>query len=136
MKDAGVPIHGIGMQMHVDPRHWPSAEQIRRNVERFVALGLVVEFTEMDVPVGQLRGSHAEKLSQQRTIAHDIVAACLAVEGCTGITLWGVSDRNSWLVSPAWARLRGQGPHFPLAFDAELRAKPMFFGIADALAGR
>ena len=24
MKDASVPIHGIGMQMHVDPRHWPS----------------------------------------------------------------------------------------------------------------
>jgi endo-1,4-beta-xylanase len=136
MKDAGVPIHGIGMQMHVDPRHWPSAEQIRRNVERFVALGLVVEFTEMDVPVGQLRGPLVEKLRQQRTIAHDIVAACLGVEGCTGITLWGVSDRNSWLASPVWARLRGQGPHFPLAFDAELRPKPMFFGIADAFAGR
>ena len=26
LKAAGVPIGGVGFQMHVDPRHWPSAE--------------------------------------------------------------------------------------------------------------
>ena len=29
LKEAGVPIHGVGFQMHVDPRHWPSADSIR-----------------------------------------------------------------------------------------------------------
>jgi endo-1,4-beta-xylanase len=136
LKEAGVPIHGIGMQMHVDPRHWPSAEEIRRNVERFAALGLFVEFTEMDVPVGRIRGSLDEKLQSQRVITHDIVAACLSVEKCTGITLWGASDADSWLNTPRWSALRGRGPHYPLAFDEDLEPKPMFTGILDAFAGR
>jgi endo-1,4-beta-xylanase len=136
MKEAGIPIHGVGMQMHVDPRYWPTAEQIQRNVERFAALGLLVEFTEMDVPVGQIHGSRTEKLQQQRIVTHDIVAACLKVEKCTGITLWGVSDRDSWLTIPQWAALRGRGPHYPLAFDDKLEPKPMYDGIVDAFAGR
>ncbi len=136
LKKAGVPIHGIGMQMHVDPRHWPTPEEIQRNVERFAALGLFVEFTEMDVPVGRIRGTLDEKLQSQRTITHDIVAACFRVEKCTGITLWGISDANSWLNDPHWGSLRGRGPHYPLAFDEVLEPKPMLFGILDAFAGR
>jgi endo-1,4-beta-xylanase len=90
----------------------------------------------MDVPVGRIHGSLDEKLQGQRTIAHDIVAACLKVEKCTGITLWGVSDADSWLNAPHWGALRGRGPHYPLAFDEVLKPKPMFFGILDAFAGR
>ena len=52
LKEAGVPITGVGFQMHVDPRHWPTADQIRTNLERYAALGLTIEITEMDVPVG------------------------------------------------------------------------------------
>jgi endo-1,4-beta-xylanase len=136
LKEAGVPIHGIGMQMHIDPRHWPTADQIRQNLERYAALGLFVELTEMDVPVGELPGSIDEKLNRQRAITHDIVAACVAVERCSGITFWGVSDRASWLNSPQWGQLRGRGPHYPLPFNADLRPKPMVAGIVDALSGR
>jgi endo-1,4-beta-xylanase len=133
LKEAGVPIHGVGFQMHVDPRHWPSADQIRRNIQRYAALGLVVEFTEMDVPVGALPGDINAKLTQQRQITHDIVAACVAVDGCTGITFWGVSDADSWLNSAHWGQLRGHGPHYPLPFNTNLEPKPMVAGIVDAL---
>ena len=77
-----------------------------------------------------------QKLDRQRTLTHDIVAACLAVEGCSGITFWGLTDRYSWLNSPRWGALRGQPPHYPLPFDADYRAKPMVAGILDAFAGR
>jgi endo-1,4-beta-xylanase len=136
LKAAGVPIHGIGLQMHVDPRRWPSPDEIQRNVGRFAALGLLVEFTELDVPVGQICGTWDQKLQRQRAIAHDIVAACLKVERCTGITLWGASDATSWLDHPRWRTLRGRGPHYPLAFDESFDPKPMYFGILDALLGR
>jgi endo-1,4-beta-xylanase len=134
LKEAGVPIHGIGFQMHVDPRHWPTVESIRKNMERFAALGLFVEFTEMDVPVGGLAGTIEEKLQQQRTITRDIVAACAGVDKCTGVTFWGLSDTDSWLSTPRWGALRGPGPHYPLPFNAKLQPKPMFAGILDALA--
>ncbi|HEY5448480.1 MAG TPA: endo-1,4-beta-xylanase [Polyangia bacterium] len=132
LKESGVPIHGVGFQMHVDPRQWPSADSIRQNIERYAALGLDVEFTEMDVAVGALPGDINEKLQRQREITHDIVAACVAVDRCTGITLWGVSDRDSWLSTAEWSHLRGRGPHYPLAFNANLEAKPMVAGILDA----
>src|SRR3954469_22016050 len=110
LEEGGVPIHGVGFQMHVDPRHWPTADAIRQNIQRYAALGLAVELTEMDVPVGALPGDINQKLQTQRQITHDIVAACVAVERCSGITFWGVSDRDSWLNSPAWGPRRGRGP--------------------------
>jgi len=136
MKAAGVPIDGVGFQMHVDPRRWPAADQIRRNLERFAALGVAVELTEMDVPVGEIEGADAQKLEQQRMLTHDIVAACVAVPQCSGITFWGFTDRYSWLNDPRWGALRGRLPHRPLPFDADYRPKPMVAAIGEALAGR
>ena len=136
LKQEGVPIHGVGFQMHVEPRKWPTAEEIRKNLERFVALGLTVELTEFDVPVGEVAGTPAEKLEWQKKYTHDIAAACFTLPACTGITLWGVNDAVSWLSTPEWGKLRGKGPHLPLPFDAEGKKKPMFDGIAAALQGK
>lgn len=133
LKEAGVPIHGVGFQMHVDPRRWPSADSIKRNMERYAALGLAIELTEVDVPVGAIPGTIEEKLNRQREITRGIVAACRTVDKCTGITFWGVTDNDSWLNSPEWGRLRGPGPHYPLPFSAKLEAKPMVAGILDGL---
>jgi endo-1,4-beta-xylanase len=135
LKEAGVPIAGVGFQMHVDPRHWPSAEAIRANIARYAALGLLVEFTEMDVPVGELPGDAQQKLQQQKQIAHDIVAACVAEQACTAVTFWGLTDRDSWLNDPHWGKLRGNGPHQPLLFDAQMHPKPIVQGVLDAFAG-
>jgi endo-1,4-beta-xylanase len=136
LKERGVPIHGVGFQMHVDPRHWPSTDSIRRNLERFAALGVFVELTEMDVPVGELPGSLDQKFAQQSQIAHDIVKACLSVPACKGITFWGLSDPQSWLSTPRWGQLRGNGPHLPLLFDGDYRAKPVFEGVSQAFRGQ
>jgi endo-1,4-beta-xylanase len=136
LKDAGVPIHGVGFQMHVDPRHWPSAGEIRQNFEGFAALGVLVEITEMDVPVGEIAGTLEQKLAAQKTLTHDIFAACVAVPQCSGITLWAFNDEHSWLASPKWGALRGKLPHYPLPFDAGYEPKPMYTGMVDALEGR
>lgn len=135
LKQAGVPVDGVGFQMHVDPRHWPSASEIQHNMERYAALGLAVEITEMDVPVGEIPGTPADKLQKQREITHDIVAACVAVDKCSGVTFWGLNDEYSWLSDPKWGRLRGRPPHLPLPLDADYRPKPMYFGVLDALQG-
>src|SRR5262245_9305330 len=74
LQEAGVRIHGVGFQMHVDPRHWPTAETIQKNMERYAALGLAIEFTELDVPVGSFEGTMEQKLNRQRDLTRDIVA--------------------------------------------------------------
>ena len=133
LKAAGVPIDGIGLQMHVDPRSWPTAEQIRRNVERFAALGLLVEFTEVDVPVGSLPGDVDAKLKRQRELTRYIVGACVAVEKCSGITFWGLTDNDSWLNDAHWGAQRGRGPHYPLLFNGDMQPKPIVSGVLEAL---
>jgi endo-1,4-beta-xylanase len=133
LKEGGVPIHGIGFQMHVDPRHWPTAAEIRETFERFAALGLAIEVTEMDVPIGEIPGTREEKLERQKTLTGDIVRACVGVPQCTGITFWGVTDKYSWLASPEWGQLRGRLPHDPLPLDADYQPKPMYWGIVEAL---
>ena len=132
LKESGVPLHGVGFQMHVEPRHWPSSEQMQATFERYAALGLKVELTEIDVPIGEIPGTTEQKLAAQKTIAEGIVRACLAVKACTGLTLWGLTDRHSWLSSPEWAHLRGNGPHLPLPFDEAYRRKPMHVGLVEA----
>jgi endo-1,4-beta-xylanase len=56
----------------------------------------------------------------------------MAVAACTGITVWGFTDAHSWLNDEHWGQLRGPLPHYPLLFDEDFRAKPMFFGMRDA----
>jgi endo-1,4-beta-xylanase len=136
LKESGVPIHGVGFQMHVDPRHWPSGAEIRRTFERFAALGLAIEVTEMDVPIGEIPGTYEEKLARQKALTLDIVSACVAVPQCTGITVWGVTDRYSWLATPEWGRLRGRLPHDPLPLDGDYAPKPMYWGIAEAFGSK
>jgi endo-1,4-beta-xylanase len=134
LKDAGVPIHGMGFQMHLDPRHWPSSEVMQRTLEKFAGLGLYIELTEIDIPVGEIPGTLEQKLMAQKELMRGVVRACLAVKLCTGMTIWGLSDRQSWLSSAEWAPLRGNGPHLPLPYDVDYRIKPMFDGIVEALA--
>jgi endo-1,4-beta-xylanase len=133
LKESGVPIHGMGFQMHVDPRRWPTKERMQETFERYAALGLSIELTEIDVPLGELPGTPAEKLAAQKTLTDGVVSACLAVKACTGMTFWGLTDKQSWLSTAEWAPLRGKGPHRPLPFDENYQPKPMHAGILEAL---
>jgi endo-1,4-beta-xylanase len=133
LKEAGVPIHGVGLQAHFDPRYMPTAAAVQQTLERFAELDVAIELTELDLPIGSLPGTLEEKLAQQAELTRGIVRACLAVPRCTGITLWGLSDRHSWLRSEHWGKLRGPGPHLPLAFDDNQQPKPMYQALYDTL---
>jgi endo-1,4-beta-xylanase len=136
LKESGVPIHGMGFQMHVDPRDWPSPEEMRENLERFAALGLLIELTEIDVPLGEIPGSPEQKLAKQSELGRGVVRACLAVPACTGMTFWGLTDRHSWLSTSEWGPKKGRGPHLPLLFDEGYGKKPIHQGILAEFAGR
>jgi endo-1,4-beta-xylanase len=125
---AGVPIHGVGLQMHVGGIFGPPSTTVQANIQRFVDLGLAVNITEMDVQTSDLGPDLASRLAAQRVIYHDIVAACVAVPGCDTVTTWGFTDRYSWI------DMFGPG-QLPLPFDIDFAQKPAYSGMADALAG-
>ncbi|MEU1319385.1 endo-1,4-beta-xylanase [Streptomyces tibetensis] len=127
LKAAGVPLHGIGLQAHLALQYgYPTT--LEDNLRRFSRLGLDTALTEVDIRM-QLPATE-EKLDRQAEWYADLTEACLAVRRCVGITLWDYTDKYSWI--PAF--FPGEGAALP--WDEELRRKPAYFALREALGGR
>jgi endo-1,4-beta-xylanase len=126
---AGVPIDGVGLQMHLDAAARPATADIAANIRRLTSLGLAVDITEMDVRVARLGGTLSTRLEEQARIYHDVVAVCVAEPRCGAITFWGFTDRHSWIDAAF-------GADDPLLFDETYRTKPAYNGVIEALRGR
>jgi endo-1,4-beta-xylanase len=93
---AGIPIDGIGSQSHLS-NNWPISDY----PGALKALcGVVSEcaITELDI-----KGA--------------------AAKNCVGVTVWGVSDKDSWIPGSN-----------PLLFDGSFKAKAAYNGLCKALA--
>ena len=77
-------------------------------MRRFTRIGLNVEITELDVAA-----PNSSAAVQARDYAAT-AAACAAEPRCTGLTIWGVTDKRSWIGADKKA----------LPIDAETRPKP------------
>ena len=127
LRAQGVPIDGVGLQMHITASNPPSTASVASNMQRLAALGLSVNISEMDVRVRDLPAQ--TKLETQRSVYHSIVAVCVAEPRCDGITFWGFTDASSWIDAQF-------GADDPLLFDEQYGAKPAYFGVLDALLRR
>ncbi len=126
----GVPIDGVGSQMHIANLRADVAS-ISANIKRFTDLGVQVHITEMDValPVYADGTASAEDLQQQAEIYRQIAGACLSYRGCTAIQTWGFTDKYSWIGSHS---RHTQGA--ALLFDRNYRAKPAHEALRNTLA--
>jgi endo-1,4-beta-xylanase len=131
MRSRGVPITGVGFQMHVSI-DWPSISAIESSLKAVADRGLKVKITELDVSMKNAYSSFTvEAAERQKQRYHDIVAAYLRAVPASqraGITVWGVWDADSWINEP-------NRPDWPLLFDAGFNAKPALQGFKDALLG-
>jgi endo-1,4-beta-xylanase len=130
-RQRGVPIDGVGFQMHIANLHSVVAS-ISANIKRFTALGVQVHITEMDValPVDARGNPRPEDLQRQADIYREVAIACLSHRGCTAIQTWGFTDKYSWI---GWHSKHTQGA--ALLFDRNYEAKPAQAALRDALAG-
>ncbi len=124
----GVPIDGVGFQMHLDAQHPPSYADLLDNFARFAKLGLSINISELDVQVRNVIGSRADKLALEKQIFHRAVAACAATEACEAVTTWGFTDKYSWIDATF-------GPDDPLEFDDNIQKKPAYYGMVDGFEG-
>jgi endo-1,4-beta-xylanase len=130
LKSAGVPIDGVGLQFHVNGAAPPPLADVAANLDRLIALGLIVNFSEIDIRVAEVPGTTAEKLATQRTLYHDIIALCAARPKCHSASTWGITDKYTWINDQ-------YGPgHMPLPFDVDYMAKPAVAGVIDAWLGK
>jgi endo-1,4-beta-xylanase len=132
-KRRGVPIDGVGLQMHV-PTLDVDVAAIIANIARLTALGLQVHITELDVslPVDSNGNARADDLQRQAEAYRGIVRACLNNPGCTAIQTWGFTDKYSWIGSHSRGA-RGQA----LLFDRAYQPKSAYRAVFEELsAGR
>ncbi|MFC6451378.1 endo-1,4-beta-xylanase [Cellulomonas gelida] len=111
-KSRGVPIDCVGLQSHFNPQS-PVPSNYQTTISSFAALGVDVQITELDI-----EGSGSSQADNYRRV----VQACLNVARCTGITVWGVRDTDSW---------RSSGT--PLLFDGNGNKKQAYTATLDTL---
>ncbi|MGW0810138.1 endo-1,4-beta-xylanase [Nonomuraea sp. NPDC002799] len=126
LRQQGVPVDCVGFQSHLAIQYgFPSDYQ--QNLQRFAALGVQVRITELDVRMQMPRD--ATKDATQATYYRNVVNACVAVSGCAGVTIWGFTDKYSWVPDT----FSGQGA--ALIYNDSYQQKPSYTAVHDALAG-
>lgn len=128
MKDAGVPIDGIGMQGHYNV-YGPSMEDIATAIEKYATLVKHIHFTELDVRAnsemgGQLQFSRNEGAVIEpyiRTLHENQYHQLFRVfrkhkDVIDVVTFWNVTDRDSWV---------GVN-NYPLLFDKDGNRKQSY----------
>ncbi|RLK25337.1 endo-1,4-beta-xylanase (glycosyl hydrolase family 10) [Micromonospora sp. M71_S20] len=108
-KQRGVPIDCVGLQSHFNSGS-PYPGNYRTTLSSFAALGVDVQITELDIA------------GASPTTYRNVVNDCLAVSRCTGITVWGIRDSDSWRASDT-----------PLLFDNNGNRKPAYDAVLAAL---
>ncbi len=112
------------------PNDKPPIADIIANMQRIADLGLEVVISELDG-----HRCDGETAEEQGVRFHDIAAACVAQPACKAFTVWGISDRDSWL--NVWDELDcGNLQPSGLLWDDALNKKPAYDGVLEALNGR
>jgi endo-1,4-beta-xylanase len=131
-KRRGIPIHGLGMQMHIVQRL--SIKNLQRNLLIAAATGLKIHMSELDISV---RYKKPEEFKLDPALAaaqgdtyNGVVKTFLSLPENQqyGITLWGIGDRDSFWNSKSKTRTHD----YPLLFDHAYKPKPAYFRIRDA----
>lgn len=135
--DAGVPIHGVGIQ-----GHWslfePTEKDLKDALDKYASLGLKVQITELDMSVYPWEKHRREKradesdtftpeLEQKQIDQYKMVFNVFREykDILTGVTFWNISDKYSWLDTyPVPGR-----KNYPLLFDQNLEPKKVYWEV-------
>ena len=144
LKDAGVPIHGVGLQAHWAINE-PSAEELENTLSKFSSLGVQVQITELDISVYNKEHNSRERRAEDTVTAFTAEKQAKQIDmykriftafekykkTLSGVTFWNISDRSSWLDN---FPVRGR-KDYPLLFDKNLQPKQAFWEVVKT-AGR
>lgn len=129
LRKKGIPVHGIGMQMHT--RYDLGDERWEKAIKACAATGLQIHISELDISMNQTEKKADAVFTKELAYLQKekykfIVNTYNALPDSVkyGVTTWGVGDANSWLKSK---------PDWPLLFDVNYDKKPAYDGVKEAM---
>lgn len=121
LKAEGVPIDGVGLQMHLTSDI--SMSDINASIEKYESIpGIELQVTELDVRMGAENEAVTKDvlLKQGRYYKQVFDVLRAHKDSISAVVLWGVIDDTSWYKSSK-----------PLLFNGKYQAKPAFYAIVD-----
>lgn len=138
LKDAGVPVHGVGLQAHWAINE-PTRGQLDSTLKRFSDLGLQIHITELDISVYPKEHDARERKTEdaktdftpeKENAQLEKYKMCFELfkkysKAITSVTFWNLSDKYSWLDNfPVRNR-----KDYPLLFDQNLQPKKAYWEV-------
>ncbi|KAK0648042.1 glycoside hydrolase superfamily [Cercophora newfieldiana] len=127
IQNAGAPIDGVGFQAHLIVGSTPSRANLATTLRRFTSMGVDVAYTELDIRHGSLPAASSALVTQGNDYAN-VVGSCLDVDRCVGVTVWGYTDKYSWIPST----FPGTGD--ALIYDSNFQKKAAWTSVSSVLA--
>jgi endo-1,4-beta-xylanase len=130
LRNRGVIVHGIGLQMHIDI--FSDAAQIAESFNDVAQNGYKVHVSELDISVnssGQNFTLNSSLFEKQAGLLGKIVINYKQIPPAYqyGITFWGVSDNESWIP------LYYSREDYPLLYDVNYLPKPAYCKLKETL---
>ncbi len=132
-KKRGIPIHGLGLQMHIGIGS--DEYKISGAIIDYAATGLKVHISELDINVSNYKKDPnltlTDALKETQKQKYKVIAKSykrnVPKAQQFGITNWNVGDADSWLRSVI------QKNEYPLLFDENYVKKPAYTGFIEGL---
>lgn len=138
----GTRLDAVGMQAHYQTSGSPSADEFIAAARKYAECGVKIQITELDFKASDaFDGTDATLQEEYTRLAYrykEIYDAVkqLKSEGVhmSGITVWGVIDKNSWLQtsSSVGGGADGSKKQVPLLFDDNYKVKGSYWAFVDS----
>jgi GH35 family endo-1,4-beta-xylanase len=123
LQQSGVKIDGVGLQCHfpLEGRGALNPEGLAYEISKYRKIGVEVYLTEVDF--GRKKLEWNTETAQKQKEAYKTLITVALNEGVSQVHFWGLKDADeNWL--------RDENP---LLFDENLKPKPAYYGVQEAL---
>ena len=136
LQSAGVPLHAVGLQGHLQPHEPYDDVFFRRYLEQIAERKLDIYITELDVDDQSYAADPARRDVAVAQRYEAFLKQVLAVPAVKVVVLWELSDKYSWYRTTRPKDAASARTARPLPFDDAMQRKPAWDALARAFQAR